>query len=76
MEIPENNNCDFLGWALIDLDNAAPRPAREVAERMGISIEEFMDIALREKLERMEPHLAVATERGNITAIQESGRAS
>jgi hypothetical protein len=55
MEIPENDNCDFLGLALIDLDDAAPRLAREVAERMGISIEEFIDIALREKLERMEP---------------------
>jgi hypothetical protein len=68
MEIPENNNCDFLGWALIDLDDAAPRLALEVAEHMGISIEEFIDLALREKLERMEP-LAVATESGNITAI-------
>jgi hypothetical protein len=53
MEIPENNNCDFLGWALIDLDDAAPRLAREVAECMGISIEEFIDIAVREKLQKI-----------------------
>jgi hypothetical protein len=54
MKIPENETSMWLGWALVDLDDPAPRLARRVAEHLGLSIEEFIDIALREKLERMD----------------------
>ena len=53
MSIPEQDKCEFLGWALIDLDDPIPKQAYKAAERLGIRIEDFIDEALKEKLERM-----------------------
>ena len=54
MAIPEQDECVFLGWALVDLDEPIPKQAYKAAERLGIPIEDFIDEALKEKLERME----------------------
>ena len=54
MAIPEQDEFEFLGWALVDLDAPIPKRAYKAAERLGIRIEDFIDEALKEKLEHME----------------------
>lgn len=48
----ENDDCEFLGWVLIDLDDPVPERALEESHRLGMSIEKFIEMALEEKLER------------------------
>ena len=54
MAIPAQDECAFLGWALVHLDDPIPKQAYKAAKRLEIRIEEFIDEALKEKLERME----------------------
>ncbi len=49
----EEDYCEFLGWAMIDLDDPVPERAYVAAKRLGIDVEEFIELALEEKLERM-----------------------
>ena len=45
----------LLGWTLIDLSDPAPRKAKAMAEQLGISVEEFIDQAIAEKVARFDP---------------------
>jgi hypothetical protein len=49
----EEDYCEFRGWVLIDLDDPIPKRAYVAANRLGIKIENFIDLALEEKLDRM-----------------------
>ena len=49
----KDSGCDFLGLTLIDLDDPVPKRAFRKAQALGMTIEEFIVIALEEKLERM-----------------------
>ena len=52
----DGHEMDFAGWVLIDLDDPVPRRALETARQMGIAVDEFIEMAVKEKLERMERH--------------------
>jgi hypothetical protein len=45
---------DLRGWALINLEDPQPKRARAAAEKLGVSVEEFIHQALQEKLDRIE----------------------
>jgi hypothetical protein len=67
MKIPTTSTCDFKGWALLDLDDPIPMMAYRVAVAKGITVEEFIEEVLAEKLASMpeltETELALSASR-------------
>jgi hypothetical protein len=53
MAAEAKESCDFLGWALIDLDDPNPKRAYKLAHRLGVHVEEIIDEAIKEKMDRM-----------------------
>jgi hypothetical protein len=49
----ENDDCEFAGWTLLDLDDPTLKRALEASQRLGMPIEQFIEMALQEKLERI-----------------------
>jgi hypothetical protein len=54
MEGQSLSDCEFLGWALLDLDDPIPKRALRIAEQRGIPVEDFIEEAIAEKLARMD----------------------
>ncbi len=50
----EVDECEFLGWALLDLDDPIPKRALRIAEARGIQVENFIEEAIAEKLARID----------------------
>ncbi len=48
------NDCEFLGWALLDLDDPVPKRALRIAQARGIQVEDFIEEAIAEKLARID----------------------
>jgi hypothetical protein len=48
------SDCEFLGWALLDLDDPIPKRALRIAQQRGIQVEDFIEEAVAEKLARMD----------------------
>jgi hypothetical protein len=44
---------EFAGWALLDLADPIANRAYQISRKLGIPVEEFIQQALAEKLERM-----------------------
>lgn len=60
MEGQRPSDCEFLGWALLDLDDPIPKRALRIAQQRGIPVEEFIEEAIAEKLARMDEDAASA----------------
>jgi hypothetical protein len=48
------DECEFLGWALLDLDDPIPKRALRIAKARGIQVEAFIEEAVAEKLARID----------------------
>jgi hypothetical protein len=53
MAITEQDTYEFLGWAMIDLDDPNPKRAYKAAHRLGIKVEDLIDEAIKEKMDKM-----------------------
>jgi hypothetical protein len=59
MEDSSSSDCEFLGWALLDLDDPLPKRALRIAQQRGIEVEDFIEEAIAEKLARMDEGAAL-----------------
>jgi hypothetical protein len=53
MAAESQDECEFLGWAMIDLDGPNPKRAYKLAHRLGVHVEDIIDEAIKEKMDRM-----------------------
>jgi hypothetical protein len=54
MKYDQHSECEFLGWALIALDDPVPKRALRIAQQRGIQVEDFIEEAIAEKLARLD----------------------
>ena len=58
MAIVLNDEGTILGWVLVDLDDPGPKRLFHIAEKMGIRVEDLIELACVEKADRIDAEIA------------------